>query len=483
MKKSIALFIASFLITGMLSGCVSRNEGKNGSSISAENYSGQGTQIVLSDDGVTVNGRAAVNDRSKAVYTANDIVYYEDGHDFAYGEGTQSDAHSRQEAKAHTVVHISRPGEYVLSGTLSQGQIAVDLGDGAGEDPQAVVTLVLNGVDITCKVAPAIIFYNVYECGSADLAAAVKEVDTTAAGANIIIADDSINTVCGAYVARIYKPGSVVLNDAGTKVKEAKKLHKYDGAVYSRMSMNVDAGEEGSGMLYINGENEGLDTELHLTINGGNISIIAGNDGINTNEEYVSVITINGGALSIRVDGATGEGDGIDSNGWLVINGGSVLAQGCSAGIDSGIDSDMGIHINGGTVAASGNMFDCIGQSGQSFAVFQFVASQEGGLYTLMDAAGAVAAQCNIENRFYYLIMSCENLVEGEYSLWHGDVRLKGIRCEGGSMSKSRMMPPGEEHGFDSPAVDESSADASEVFEIRSGENYFISVRTAEDPD
>ena len=37
-------------------------------------------------------------------------------------------------------------------------------------------------------VAPAVIFYNVYECGSTDAETAVKDVDTSAAGARVVIA-------------------------------------------------------------------------------------------------------------------------------------------------------------------------------------------------------------------------------------------------------------------------------------------------------
>ena len=66
--------------------------------------------------------------------------------------------------------------------------------------------------------------------------------------------------------------------------------------------------EDGSGVLNITADNEGLDTELHLTINGGNINITSGNDGINTNEDNVSVTTINDGVLNIQVTGETGEG-------------------------------------------------------------------------------------------------------------------------------------------------------------------------------
>ena len=229
------------------------------------------TSIVLSDDGVTVDGEAAPADETAAVYTAHDIVYYEAGRDFTYGEGTEADEHTAEEAAAHTVVHITQPGTYAVSGTLSAGQIAVDLGEDAEDDLSAVVTLILNGVDITCTVAPAVIFYSVYECGSTDEDAAAATVDTSAAGANVLIADGTVNNVTGSYVARIYEPDSVVLSEDGTEVADSSKLHKYDGAFYSKMSMNVGGGEDGSGVLNITADNEGLDTELHLTINGGTV--------------------------------------------------------------------------------------------------------------------------------------------------------------------------------------------------------------------
>ena len=75
-----------------------------------------------------MDGEAAPTDEPAAVYTAHDIVYYEAGRDFTYGEGTEADEHTTEEAAAHTVVHITQPGTYAVSGTLSAGQIAVDHG-------------------------------------------------------------------------------------------------------------------------------------------------------------------------------------------------------------------------------------------------------------------------------------------------------------------------------------------------------------------
>ena len=407
------------------------------------------TAIVLMDAEITVDGQVASTDEGSAVYTANDIVYYEDGKDFTYGEGVQADAHSKEEAEKHTVVHITKAGRYAISGKLSYGQIAVDLGEGAKDDPKAVVTVILNGVDITCEVAPAVIFYRVYECGNAEAEQASKDVDTSAAGANVIIADATTNTVNGSYVARIYKPETVVLNEEGTEVADAKKLHKYDGAFYSKMSMNVSGGTDNSGTLRIHAVNEGLDSEMHLTVNGGNIYIRSGNDGINTNEDGVSVTTVNGGLLDILVTGQTGEGDGIDSNGWLVINGGKVMAAACANSADAGIDSDMGIYILGGEVLATGHMLDRIEGGGQNYAVFSFAAKQDSTV-CLKNENGDVVIEHTPQNPYSVWIYSSSRLTAGTYSLWcDGTQMATAIGGKGGEFGTPQgdMNPPDMPNG------------------------------------
>lgn len=406
-----------------------------------------GTKIALSDNGITVDGENITNDNTQAVYSENDIVFYLEGQDFKYGEGTKDEEHSQAEADKHTVVHITKPGQYVLSGELSAGQVAVDLGEESEENPEAVVTLILNNVDITCTVAPAIIFYNVYECGVADEETATKDVDTSKAGANVIIADGTENNINGSHVAKIYK--SYELSEEGTEVVDSKKLHKYDATFYSKKTMNVTGGEKGNGILNISADNEGLDSELHLTINGGNINITSGNDGINTNEDNVSVTTINGGTLNIFVTGSTGEGDGIDSNGWLVINDGTVTSQACAFSGDAGIDSDLGIYINGGTVAASGNMMDRIAGGDQTYAVFNFSTSQSGdSTYILKNADEKEVATYKPENDFTYLVVAGDYLAEGEYSLWQDDEVLFVAQTGGQQIKRPENMerPEGTEN-------------------------------------
>ena len=456
MKKAISLLLSAAMILS-LAACAGQNEPQTDPITQpeenvAQNWEGA-TTIELSDEDVKVTIDGILNDvdlndlkvdqkipcisnqsNEAAVTVSRDVIYYEEGHDFTYGEGEEGDGHSAEEAAAHTVVTIIKPGTYVLSGKLSAGQIAVDLGEDAEEDPEAVVTLVLNGVDVTCTVAPAIIFYNVYECGSDDAETATRNVDTSAAGANVYINGGTENNICGSYVARIYKPESVVLSADGTEVEDAKKLHKYDAAFYSRMSMNVDG--DNSGVLRIDAENEGLDSELHLTINGGTIFIESGNDGINTNEDGVSVTTVNGGTLTIMVTGETGEGDGIDSNGWLVLNGGTVAASACNNSMDAGIDSDMGIHIGeGATVMAFGHMLDRIEGAEQNYAVFQFGGTQSGEEeIVLKNADGAGIMADALINDYSVLIYSSPTLTAGDYTLWSGGTQLGHSGTQGGGM-------------------------------------------------
>ena len=422
MKKLIAIFLAAL----MLSGCGNKTvaevttvptaapveEAPVGLSapettIPYESRFDSRTLIELSDEGITVDG----GEETEAVYTSRDIIYYEDRDAYdsgnPYGEGEDGDKHTAEEAQAHLVANITAPGAYEITGKLSAGQIRVDLGDNAYEDPDAVVELILCNADITCTVAPAILFLNTYECdGNWSVDEAKPEVDTSAAGANLIL--DGENKVSGSYVARIYKD------------KEGeKKLWKQDGAIYSYMSLNVF----GPGSLDLTAENEGLDTELHLTINGGDIAIRSGNDGINTNEDGVSVTTINAGTLHI-IAGLGEEGDGIDSNGYLVINGGTVVSS-ANPAADAGLDSDLGSYVNGGTVIALGSTMDWAeSESGQvtmnlQFADFQssgsaIVVTKEDGTVVFAYDPSEDEVLGENDRRFMGAVISCPNFQQGQ---------------------------------------------------------------------
>lgn len=421
-------------------------------------------KIELSDDSILVDGEAISTDSESAVYAGADIVYYKEGQDSTYGAGGEDDGHSEEEAAEHTVVTITKAGTYRVSGTLSKGQIAIDLGEDSRDDESAVVNLILDNADITCTVASGIVVYNAYECGSDDTEAATKDVDTTNAGVHIILADDSENTVNGSHVAKIYKEGTTQEDvDAGN----AKKQWKFDAAIDSLVSIEFDAEEEGTGTLAVNSDNEGIETSRHLTINGGTITINSNDDAINANEDGVSVITINGGVLTCNAGGGK-EGDGIDSNGWIVINDGVVVSAANATSQDSGVDSDNGIYINGGTVLASGNMYDEVSEdSEQAFVALSFADSVEAGqMFALKNADGEIVTVFSAANDFQTLVYSSSELTDGDYTLYEissaegvavsglytevtsvsDEVQLQGSKGAGG-FGRMGVAPNGEPNG------------------------------------
>lgn len=381
--------------------------------------SSEEVSISLSDTAILVNGETASTNSSDAVYTSHDIIYYEDKDTYdsgnAYGEGSENDKHSSEEALKHTVVNITKPGTYRISGQLSYGQIFVNV----GKDEADKVTLILDNVDINCSVAPAVFFYKVYECDAdATTETATNKVDTSDAGARVIIADDSVNNVTGSHVARIYKDTA-----------EQKKLHKYDGAFYSRMSMEIDGETKGNGVLNITADNEGLDTELHLTINGGIINIQSCDDGINVNEDGISVFTMNDGYLTVYA-GNGAEGDGIDSNGWNVINGGTVISLANPKSMDGGIDSDMGSTINGGTVIGAGNMYDPLEDDSKQLFMFLQLAEKTDQLLVVTDENNNPVFAYDFPNNYTYISFSTPELTEGTYHVYEGGT-ITGTETDG----------------------------------------------------
>lgn len=379
----------------------------------------QEVAISLSDEGVLVDGKTASTQTNSAVYTSNDIIYYQDLDTYEsgnkYGEGNEDERHTAEEAAKHTVINITKAGTYRISGNLSYGQIFVNV----GKDEADKVTLILDNVDINCTVAPAVLFYNVYECDAdATTETASNQVDTSEAGARVIIADDSINNITGSHVAKIYKDNA-----------DQKKQYKFDGAFYSRMSMEIDGETLGTGRLNITSDNEGLDTELHLTINGGIIHIQSKDDGINVNEDGISVLTVNGGYLSIFA-GNGAEGDGIDSNGWITINGGTVISLSNPNSMDGGIDSDMGTTINGGTVIGAGTMYDAIeADSAQPFMFLQFNEDTDD-LITVIDEDNNPVFAYDFPHDYSYIVFSTPELTEGTYHVYKGGT-IEGIEEDG----------------------------------------------------
>ena len=287
------------------------------------------------------------------------------GSNFRASAGSFSDivkamVHTEDEAYDNPVLHITEPGTYRLSGSWN-GQIWVDTDDDVSTDK---VALILNGVTVNCNVAPALVFKKVYECydsstySESDVASGYETINEKLldsndvyAGAVVVIANGTTNTFTGTNVPRlndvtVNTDDSYTSSDLGNYVKAQEKLYKLDGAFHSRRSMVIGLADGAtSGTLNVNSDYEGLDSEMHLLINSGTINVTADDDGINVNEDNMSVFYLEGGTVTVKSSG----GDGIDSNGYVVATGGKLYISAGSTAIgaagESGIDADKYVEI------------------------------------------------------------------------------------------------------------------------------------------
>lgn len=293
------------------------------------------------------------------------VYYYNDGKNDQYifatlprlGNGIPTSMmHTPEEASRNSVLHITKAGSYILEGNWN-GQIWVDLGDkdSTFTDENAKVTLILNGTDINCTVAPGIVFYSVYEADNQweERSEQSPCAAISGTGANIIIADESTNTVSGTNVFRMLKTKYKDENSTDT-IKVQKKQRKTDGALYSYVSMSINSGEKCTGTLTVNSGFEGIDSELHLSLNRGNITVNSQDDGINVNEDHVSTVIFNEASVTINA-GLGAEGDGVDSNGFAVLGGGSISVNNVTAP-DCAIDSEDGIYCTSTKVYIDGKV-------------------------------------------------------------------------------------------------------------------------------
>ncbi len=276
------------------------------------------------------------------------------------------------------VVTITEGGVYRISGTATDCQIAVRAGE--GDD----VRLILDGVDITCRTAPGIAVYSARDPKTPGEYAVCIE-----------LAEGSVNQVTGSHTKRIEE----------TDIK-------LDGAVDSLVSI----GFEGSGQLTVDADNEGIECKYgHMTFNGGVFDIQSGDDPVNVSEDGVGVLTVNGGYIFSAVKNLRGgEGDGIDSNGWIVFNGGTIINLAHPTSMDSGIDSDMGSTINGGVVVGAGNMYDPIEAEGskQLFMMLEFTESTDD-VVVVTDRDGKPVFAYDFPYNYQYIAFSTPDLAEG----------------------------------------------------------------------
>ena len=293
-------------------------------------------------------------------------------------------------------VTIEEAGVYVLSGTANEVTVTVYATD------DAKVQLVLDGLTIVNTDAPCIYVKNADKV----FITTTEGSENTLSVTGTFTTDGSTNTD-----AVIFSKDDLTLNGLGTLIIESTDngISGKDDLKITGGTLNITAADCGleandsiavaGGVITVSAGNDGLhgendddntlgyiyicggsltiqagDDGIHATtiaqidggeidvtaeegleatwvqVNGGSVRITAGDDGINAarkSTDYAVLFEMNGGELTIVM--GQGDTDGIDSNGDLYINGGTVNITG-----QSPFDYDGTARYNGGTIIVNG---------------------------------------------------------------------------------------------------------------------------------
>ena len=155
-----------------------------------------------------------------------------------------------------------------------------------------------------------------------------------------------------------------------------------------RLGMPGDFNESGnsSGQSY---STKGIKAESEINISGFTINICSTDDGLNacTGDGKTSpIVNVTGGYIDVTT--ASGDTDGIDSNGNYVQTGGMVLVKGgsSSGNVSGSIDVDGTVTITGGTCVALGGICETPVNSVNAYVLSSV--SFSSGSYSLIDASG-----------------------------------------------------------------------------------------------
>lgn len=238
------------------------------------------------------------------------------------------------------VITITEEGSYILSGTLTDGQIIV-----AAKD--AKVQLVLNNVDITCEDSAALYISDADKVFVNSLDGTTNSLSTT--GEFVAIDDNNIDSA-------IYSKSDLTLNGGGC----LEITCDYGHGIVSKDDLVVTSGE-----YIVDACSHALSGKDSVRIAGGSFELTAGKDGVhseNTDDGEKGFVYIENGTFTIASDG-----DGIDASNYVEIvdgnfditaGGGYENAEAHTQGSFGGFGgrTGEGKQLNGGEMPNTGEM-------------------------------------------------------------------------------------------------------------------------------
>ena len=213
-------------------------------------------------------------------------------------------------------------------------------------------------------------------------------------------------------------------------------LSSGDDGIHSDTDLIIQDGD-----IKIEKSYEGIEG-ASINIAGGNVDINASDDGINAGggsdtgitgrmgqdkfsaESNNYILKISGGKLIIDA-----EGDGLDSNGDLIVEGGEIYVSGPTNDGNGALDygENGKAYITGGTIIACGStgMAEVFGEenSTQNAVLHNFTSRiSSGSELKIVDSNGKTILRYTPEKDYQSVVFSCSDLKNGTYTISAGDI-------------------------------------------------------------
>lgn len=262
-----------------------------------------------------------------------------------------------------------------------------------------------------------------------------NEVETESSSAKGLKADKDIVFNGGKYTVdssddSIHSNGNILINNGEANLKSG------DDGIHTDENLDIT-----NGKITIEQSYEGVEG-VNINITGGEVKINSSDDGINagggsdtgmddrmgrdnfsqSSSEYL--LTISGGKIIINANG-----DGLDSNGNLIVEGGEIYINGPTNDGNGALDYGDGADawITGGTIVACGSsgMAENFGEekSKQNSVLHNFDSKISGGTEVkVTDSNGNIILSYTPEKDYQSVVFSSPNLKNGTYTITAGDI-------------------------------------------------------------
>ena len=294
-------------------------------------------EIEVGKDGIQANDSVSIIDSTMNILVSNDGIQVKNDENtdkgYVYLENSNIILNTGEDGiSASNYVEVIS-GEYTIDSNL----------DGIQAD--SYINIVDGSFDITTGGGYQGVL-NIITVGEGS-GGSISETDKLTDSMKAIKGND-ITVIDGEIVISSYEDGFNADNDIlinGGNIL----INAGDEAITAKNSLIIN-----NGVINIENGYEGLEA-VDITINGGDTTINVLDDGINGGESY-SLVTIAGGDLKV-----TSQGDGLDSNGDMIISGGNIIldVSAIYTGGDGNVDVSGTLTYTGGTIVdTSGNAID-----------------------------------------------------------------------------------------------------------------------------